>query len=281
MNESAVPSQHSASSRLRNAAFAPIGDEGRAELVETRLLRAISSGAFIEGDRLPSENELAQLFGVAVVTVREALGSLRHRGVIETRRGRNGGSFVRTSLGAVTEVNATMLIEMPRVALADLGLLYEVIASACGEYACRRATPEELDVVQNVLTDARHLPADAWRRRITDVQLELASLSQSVRLTSENLRVQAELTPLLALQDLDQQQRHATHDALVAQVEATKISDIAAVRENVRTSIRGSIQWLGDFRAKLLARPEGESLRATLEAYRARTESAGTPGEAA
>ena len=110
MNESAVPSQHSASSRLRNAAFAPIGDEGRAELVETRLLRAISSGDFIEGDRLPSENELAQLFGVAVVTVREALGSLRHRGVIETRRGRNGGSFVRTSLGAVTEVNATMLI---------------------------------------------------------------------------------------------------------------------------------------------------------------------------
>lgn len=270
--------QHSASSRLRSAAFAPIGDEGRAELVETRLLRAISSGAFIEGDRLPSEHELSQLFGVAVVTVREALGHLRHQGVIETRRGRNGGSFVRTSLGAVTEFNAAALIEMPRAALVDLGLLYEVIVAACGEYACRRATAEELDVVQGVLEDARSLPADAWRRRITDVQLELASLSQSVRLTSENLRVQAELTPLLALQDFDPDQREKTHAALIAQIEATRAGDVAAMRECVGMSIRASVQWLSAFRAALIARPAGEELHVTLENYR---NGAGQPEEAA
>lgn len=273
--------QHSASSRLRNAAFAPIGDEGRATLVETRLLRAISSGAFIEGDRLPSENELSQLLGVAVVTVREALNNLRHQGVIETRRGRNGGSFVRTSYGAVTEFNAEALIEMPRAALVDLGLLYEVIVAACGEYACRRATVEELDVVRGVLADARKLPADAWRRRITDVQLELASLSQSVRLTSENLRVQAELTPLLALQDDDSGQREKTHAALEAQIDATEAGDVAAMRESVRASIRTSIEWLTQFRNELIARPAGEPLRVTLDAHRSRNGADGQPEEAA
>ncbi len=271
----------SASSRLRMAALARIGDEGRAELVETRIVQAISSGAFIEGERLPSENELSQLLGVAVVTVREALLTLRHRGLIETRRGRNGGSFVSSSLGAVAEVNAKTLMEMSRVALADLGLLYEVITSACAEYACLRATHDELDVVLRVLTDARELPADGWRRRITDVQLELAALSISVRLTSEHVRVQAEFTPLLALQDLDIDQRHLTHDALIAQVEAIRAGDVASAREVVRNSIRASTKWLGDFRSKLRAADETNSLRELLIAYGGSTQNQPEAGEAA
>lgn len=265
MQSTQTPALSTASSRLRTAAFTPIGDEGRAELVEARLLQAISTGAFIEGERLPSEHELSQLFGVAVVTVREALGSLRHRGLIETRRGRGGGSFVRSSPGVVQVVSAQALLDMPRVALADLGVLYEVISAACAEYACQRATADELEIVLRLLSEARELPAAAWRRRITDVQLELASLSQSVRLTSEHVRVQTEFTPLLALQDGDQAQRHFTHDALVEQIEATRDGDTQRAREVVRRSIRGSVRWLAELRAELLERPVGSDLGAALE----------------
>lgn len=255
-------------SRLRTAAFAPIGEEGRAEQVESRLVQAISVGAFIEGERLPSETELSGLLGVAVVTVREALGTLRHRGLIETRRGRNGGSFVRTSRGAVEEVNARALMTMPRVALADLGVHYEVIASACAEYACMRATPEELAVVHRLLEEARGLAPDVWRRRITEVQLELAALSQSVRLTREHISVQTEFTPLLALQDRDDRARLATHDALLAQTVATQAGDVAAARSTVRESIRSSVRWLVGFRSELLADPRDEAFRDTLESRR-------------
>jgi GntR family transcriptional regulator, transcriptional repressor for pyruvate dehydrogenase complex len=249
--EAVAPHSPSASSRLRTAAFAPIGEEGRTELVETRLVQAISAGAFLEGERLPSENELSTLFGVAVVTVREALGALRVRGLIETRRGRLGGSFVRPSRDAVEAVNAQALKSMPRVALADLGLHYEVISSACAEYACLRATPEEVDVVHEVLNQARDLPRELWRRRITDVQLELASLSQSVRLTTDHVRLQAEFTPLLVLQDADPQTRRATHDALVKQVEATRSRDVELARRIVRETVRESVHWLVAYRANL------------------------------
>lgn len=255
-------------SRLRTAAFAPIGDEGRTELVEARLVQAISVGAFTEGERLPSETELSALMGVAVVTVREALSGLRHRGLIETKRGRNGGSFVRPSRGAVEEVNARALVAMPRVALADLGVHYEVVSSACAEYACQRATVEELDVVAGVLASVRDLDRDSWRRRVTEVQLELAALSQSVRLTNEHVRVQTEFTPLLALQDLDDRARQATHEALTEQISATRASDIAAARAAVRESVRGSMRWLVEFRAELLAVSPGAELHATLEARR-------------
>lgn len=249
---------HTSSSRMRTAAFAPIGDEGRTELVVTRLVQAISTGALIDGERLPSETELSQLFGVAVVTVREALGRLRSRGLIETQRGRNGGSFVRSSLGSVQEFNARALMRMPRLALADLGVFYTVVSGACAEYACRRATDEELGIVHRVLAEARELPAAAWRRRITDVQLELAALSQSVRLTSEHIRVQTELTPFLALQDADTAQRHLAHDALVAQVDATAAGDPAAARAIVQHGVRGSISWLEAFRSELLEASGGD-----------------------
>lgn len=255
-------------SRLRTAAFAPIGDEGRTELVESRLVQAISVGAFTEGERLPSETELSALMGVAVVTVREALSGLRHRGLIETKRGRNGGSFVRTSSGAVEEVNARALMEMPRVALADLGVHYEVVSAACAEYACQRATAEELEVVAGVLAQARDLERDQWRKRVTEVQLELAALSQSVRLTNEHVRVQTEFTPLLALQDLDEQARSATHEALTAQIEATREGDVQTARTAVRDSVRGSLRWLVRFRAELLALPPGSELHDTLESRR-------------
>lgn len=249
---------HAASSRMRTAAFAPIGDEGRTELVVGRLVQAISTGALIDGERLPSESELAQLFGVAVVTVREALGRLRTRGLVATQRGRNGGSFVNSSVHAVREVNARALLRLPRVALADLGVLYIVITSACAEYACHRATEEELAIVHRVLDDARDLPAGSWRRLVTDVQLELAALSQSVRLTAEHVRVQTEFTPFLALQDADVEQRHMTHDALVAQIDATAAGDTAAVRDIVQASVRSSVRWLEVFRAELVEVSAGD-----------------------
>lgn len=255
-------------SRLRTAAFAPIGEEGRAELVISRIVQAITVGAFVEGERLPSETELSHLFGVAVVTVREALGVLRTRDLIETKRGRNGGSFVRTSHGAVEEVNARSLVELPRLALADLGVHYETIVTACAEYACMRATEGELDVVREMLDGARELPADLWRRRITEVQLELAALSQSVRLTTEHVRVQTEFTPLLALQDGDEAARALTHSFLEAQISATNGGDVEQVRAIVRESVRGSVRWLVGFRAELLAGKTISEVRAAADQKR-------------
>ncbi|MGO2139764.1 MAG: FadR/GntR family transcriptional regulator [Leucobacter sp.] len=259
-------------SRLRTAAFAPIGEEGRTDMVVSRLVQAISVGAFTEGERLPSENELSTLLGVAVVTVREALSELRHRDLIETRRGRNGGSFVRPSLAAVEEVNARTLLQESRVAIADLGVHYEVVSAACAEYACLRATDEELEIVAAVLSESRDAPVAEWRRRITEAQLELAALSQSVRLTNEHVRLQTEFTPLLALQDLDDAARSQTHEAIVTQVDATRAGDVPAARAAVRESVRGSVRWLIAFRDELLAGSRDADLRGTLEARRRRRE---------
>jgi GntR family transcriptional regulator len=61
------------------------------ELAE-RLRSRIMSGEFAPGQRLPSEAELGQSYGVSRVTVRTALRSLEAQGLIDVRHG--AGSFV-------------------------------------------------------------------------------------------------------------------------------------------------------------------------------------------
>ena len=79
----------------RAAVFAPLPAARRADAVVRRLSEGIRLGLLVPDEQLPSESELAESFGVSAVTVREALTELRGQGLVTTRRGRNGGSFVR------------------------------------------------------------------------------------------------------------------------------------------------------------------------------------------
>lgn len=78
----------------RNALLSPIEPAKATDQVIHRIAEAISSGVLKPGDQLPVESELAAQLDVAQMTLRQALAILRDLGLIETTRGRNGGSFV-------------------------------------------------------------------------------------------------------------------------------------------------------------------------------------------
>lgn len=62
------------------------------DVVKTHLGELIDSGYFQSGEKLPSEPELAQQFGVSRIVVREALQSLEKEGFVKRRHG--VGTFV-------------------------------------------------------------------------------------------------------------------------------------------------------------------------------------------
>ena len=64
------------------------------EVVAGQLRDRILSGELQVGDRLPPEDELTEVFGVARTTLREALRVLESQGLITIRRGRGGGPVV-------------------------------------------------------------------------------------------------------------------------------------------------------------------------------------------
>lgn len=59
-----------------------------------QLATAIRLGVYPRGSLLPPERELATRLGVSRATLREAMAGLREAGLIETRRGRGGGTVV-------------------------------------------------------------------------------------------------------------------------------------------------------------------------------------------
>jgi DNA-binding GntR family transcriptional regulator len=60
---------------------------------------AIIDGSILAGERLPSERELAEQFGVSRATLREALRALEAVGLIEIRVGAHGGAFATDGPG--------------------------------------------------------------------------------------------------------------------------------------------------------------------------------------
>ena len=111
------------------AVFAPLEAERRAEAVARRLGEAITLGLLPDGSPLPSESDLADRFGVATVTVREALGALREDNLIRTRRGRGGGSFVVTPADGGQQALVARLRRMGLGELRDLADHYTAIAA--------------------------------------------------------------------------------------------------------------------------------------------------------
>ncbi len=71
--------------------------------VAAAIKREILQGTLRPGDRLPSEEQMASLFGVSRPTVRAALQELSAAGTVDVRRGRGGGYRISTfSLDTLT-----------------------------------------------------------------------------------------------------------------------------------------------------------------------------------
>lgn len=241
--------------RLHSAVFQPIGDEGRAALVERRIAEAIMGGVLSAGERLPAETELAASFGVAPATAREALLSLRERGLIVTRRGRRGGSFIADSADPV-HFATRALLDSSRVALRDAAQHYLAITVACVELSARRADADEITMIRARLERVDDQDLAAWRRSADDAVIELAALSQSARLTREQMRLQGEFSPLLALIDTDPDARTTSRDHLLAVLDGVGAGDAHSATAAVRGGMDFALSWLIAYRERHAATTE-------------------------
>ena len=84
--------------------------------VVEQVRRSIVDGAIAAGDRLPSEREMAEQFGVSRATLREALRALEALGLLEIRRGAQGGAFAvdASSEQLTVQVRELMALEAAR-----------------------------------------------------------------------------------------------------------------------------------------------------------------------
>ena len=127
-------------------------------LVEDLSLK-IRDGALRPGDKLPTESEIMQAFGVSRTVVREAISKLQAAGLVETHHGvgtfvlppRAGGVFRLEPGDVVTSVDVLAVLEL-RISLET---------ESAGLAATRR-TEEQLHAMREALDEfARNMAASA------------------------------------------------------------------------------------------------------------------------
>jgi len=206
-------------SSTRHSVLAPLDPHGRVAEVERRLAEAIDVGVFGEGEQLPSESELSARLGVATVTLREALAGLRRTGLVETRRGRHGGTFVRGRSDArLLDRLAALSVDE----LRDLADHRTAVAATVAELAAVRASDPDLERLEEHVERLAGATGAVERRAADErFHVELAATTRSLRLTRAEMELQAEAGPLVWLV-ADPARALADHRGVLAAVRARR-----------------------------------------------------------
>jgi GntR family transcriptional regulator, transcriptional repressor for pyruvate dehydrogenase complex len=126
--------------------FSPV-DAGRApSLIIDQVRLLIRDGKLSAGDRLPSERDLSERFGVSRVTVREALRGLEANGLIAIKVGARGGAFVTAPTGERLGESISDLLALSVIDPAELTEARQVFELGMIPVVCERA--DEQDVAE-------------------------------------------------------------------------------------------------------------------------------------
>jgi DNA-binding FadR family transcriptional regulator len=177
-------------SLVERTVFTPVREGSAvAETVE-RIGRAIGMGLLRPGERLPPEGRLARDLGISPVTLRNAISILRGAGLLETQRGRGGGTSVSAQPPALPPTG-----EMPTESeLRDLVDYRIVVEGGAAALAAERATPEQVEHLSELIREMEAADGyDAWGERDTLFHLVLADASGSQRLVGQVAEIRAEV----------------------------------------------------------------------------------------
>jgi DNA-binding FadR family transcriptional regulator len=213
-----------------------------------QILQVVRLGLVPGGERLPAERELAERLGISRVTLREVLKVLQDQGLVESRRGRYGGTFVRprADIGGEDELRR----RIAEVDIEDVLRFREVLeVGAAGLCATHGLSQEQGDRLRGALAATRDAPLSEYRRLDTLLHLTLAELSGSPTLTARYAAVRASVNDLLdciplLVRNLEHSQRQ--HTALV---EAVLDQDADGAREMMREHCAGTAALLRGFLA--------------------------------
>jgi DNA-binding FadR family transcriptional regulator len=228
------------------AVFSPVPVRNAFEVTVERLAQGIKLGVLIEGDRLPPERELSTTFGVSRVTLREAIKALRDGGLVESRRGRGGGTFVVSPKDAATEL--TPFVPPAGGSLNDtLDMRRVVEPGAAALAATRDLTPDDRATLRSCLVAASDTSSGSRRLADSRFHMAVAACAGSPSLSRAIADVQLRMDELLrAIPVLSTNLAHSDRQhALI--VDAVLAGDAEAARLEMEEHVDGTAALLRGF----------------------------------
>lgn len=193
-SQTAPSSEPEADAALRrvveSTVFTPVRGGDVTAAAVARLGQAIGMGLLRPGDRLPPETHLARDLGISPVSLRGALTILRNAGLLETRRGRGGGTIV-------LEPDTPPQVEGELPDQAELAEFVDyrcIVEGGVAALAARRASPPQLAHLRSLVGEMkRNRSFREWSEQDTLLHLLIADITGSSRLMVEVGKLRAEV----------------------------------------------------------------------------------------
>jgi GntR family transcriptional repressor for pyruvate dehydrogenase complex len=184
---------------LPEAVLRPVRGHHAFEACVEQLATAIRLGVYPLGTTLPSERDLAAILHVSRATLREAMAALREAGLVETRRGRGGGTVVTLKPRTPSARAAARISPERRRDWLD-ALEFRRVVEPGAAYLAARSRPEgaRREQLERALADVEgaRKPA-AHRQADSRFHLTVASLAGSPRVIEAVTSVQSTLHEML------------------------------------------------------------------------------------
>jgi DNA-binding FadR family transcriptional regulator len=190
-------------------ALAPLRTARRAGLIDQvidQLKEQITSGRWRVGDRIPTETELAASTGTSRNTVREAVQSLVHAGLLDRRQG--SGTYVTAS----SELQVAVSRSVDGVGQRHVLEVRRALEVAAARLAAVRHTPDDVTLLRDLIVERGRCFADGDLEGAVGVEVRL---HRAVGQATHN--------PLLA--ELYDNLLHALRDNIRANVAAGDLSN--------------------------------------------------------
>ena len=158
------------------------------EAVADTLRRQIVLGRFKVGDRLPTEEDLTEQFRVARTTLREALRVLESQGLIEIRRGRNGGPVVTQPPAGATSESLALLLQMKATTIGEIDQVRHLVESQIVRDLTRSRNKDDIASLRAIIEDAQEATRsedhDAFAEHVRLFNMALMSRNKNRALTT-------------------------------------------------------------------------------------------------
>jgi len=163
--------------------FEPVRPTRAYEAVAEQIEKAILSGRFKIGAKLPPEREIIGLFDISRRTLREALRILEQKGLIQIKLGAHGGAFVVDKVHQRIAESIDLMICQKKISVQDLIEFRSHAEGQVAALATKRASKNDLSKLGQLFLKSKTLLAqneldfDEILELEHELHLELARIS--------------------------------------------------------------------------------------------------------
>lgn len=134
--------------------FKPIRTRRTFEEVIELLKEKIFSGEFKPGDQLPTERDMAQMVQVSRSAVREAYHALELLGIVQIKKGVDGGTFIREPNNLSITQSINDLLRLRGISLDEMMETRMVLEKDLAALAIKRMTPDGIKMLEDCLQES-------------------------------------------------------------------------------------------------------------------------------